>query len=54
MDEALGKTAEKYQVKDTPYHFLIDKEGKITGVWPFYASMENLKFLIDELLKGEQ
>lgn len=44
-----GAIAQKYQIDGTPYHFLIDKEGKIVAIWPFYASLENLKYLANNL-----
>ena len=44
-----GAIAQKYQIDGTPYHFMINKEGKIVAIWPFYASLENLKYLAERL-----
>lgn len=43
-----GAVAQKYQVDGTPYHFLINQEGKIVAIWPSYASLENLRYLVSQ------
>jgi len=48
-----GAIAKKYQIDGTPYHFLIDKEGKIVAIWPSYSSLENLKYLVKEVIKND-
>lgn len=44
-----GAITKKYQIDGTPYHFLINKEGKIVAIWPSYSSLENLKYLANNL-----
>lgn len=38
--------AKDYQVAGTPYNFLIDKQGKISAIYPGYTNKEGLEALI--------
>lgn len=48
LDEK-GELAKKYAIEGTPAHFLIDKEGKISAMWPSYAPLANLEGLLQSL-----
>jgi peroxiredoxin len=48
LDEK-GEAATKYKIEGTPAHFLINKEGKISAVWPSYAPLANLEGLLQSL-----
>jgi peroxiredoxin len=48
-----GEVAENlYRIDGTPSHFFVDKQGKITSIWPAKSDLYNLEHMAKDLLRA--